>query len=161
MNLSGNPNSKGITITELLDIFSNENTVAILAEWRWDKTRRSYPRSESYQTKTNNDEIGYYCKTCSRQFSVDLGNIPKYSIIPLRKWVVSIYMRVTCQQGFSSKILQSDIGITQKSASFVDYKIKEASILKGGKIASAVESDDTCYNRNVESLRPHWGLLRV
>jgi hypothetical protein len=47
------------------------------------------------------------------------------SHVPLRKWVIAIYIFTTHKKGISSIQLGKDLGITQKSAWFVLSHIRQ------------------------------------
>ena len=67
------------------------------------------------------------------------------SPIPLLKWVYAIYLDLTSLKGVSSMKLHRDLGITQKSAWFMQQRIREAFAGKGAEIlfSGTVEVDET------------------
>jgi len=48
------------------------------------------------------------------------------SHVPLRKWLMAIYLDVTSLKGVSSMKLHRDLGVTQKTAWFIQHRIREA-----------------------------------
>ncbi len=67
------------------------------------------------------------CKTCRRQFSVKKGTIFEDSPIPLSKWLPAIWLYSAGKKGRSSHQLARNLGVTQKSAWFITYRVRLAS----------------------------------
>jgi hypothetical protein len=66
------------------------------------------------------------------------------SPIPLDKWMIATWMIVNCKNGVSSYEIARDLKITQKSAWFLDHRIRLA--LHNGTfdmLAGEVEIDET------------------
>lgn len=78
-----------------------------------------------------------------RQFSSKVGTIFEDSPLGLDKWFAAIWMVANCKNGISSYEMARDLGITQKSAWFLDHRIRLA--MKVGsfeKMAGEVEVDE-------------------
>ena len=67
-----------------------------------------------------------------RQFSSKIGTIFEDSPLGLDKWFAAIWMVANCKNGISSYEMARDLGITQKSAWFLDHRIRLA--MKAGSI---------------------------
>jgi transposase-like protein len=67
-----------------------------------------------------------------RQFSSKVGTIFEDSPLGLDKWFAAIWMVANCKNGISSYEMARDLGITQKSAWFMDHRIRLA--MKAGSI---------------------------
>lgn len=79
-----------------------------------------------------------------RQFSSKVGTIFEDSPLGLDKWFSAIWMVANCKNGISSYEMARDLGITQKSAWFMDHRIRLA--MKVGSIVKmdgTVEADET------------------
>jgi transposase-like protein len=79
-----------------------------------------------------------------RQFSSKVGTIFEDSPLGLDKWFAGIWMIANCKNGISSYEMARDLGITQKSAWFMDHRIRLA--MKAGsimKMDGEVEADET------------------
>jgi hypothetical protein len=79
-----------------------------------------------------------------RQFSSKVGTIFEDSPVSFDKWFTAIWMVANCKNGISSYEMARDLGITQKSAWFMDHRIRLA--MKAGsimKIDGVVEADET------------------
>jgi len=79
-----------------------------------------------------------------QQFSVKVGTVMEDSPIDLSKWLMAMWQIVNCKNGISSYEVHRAIGITQKSAWFLDHRIRYALGLKpGNKLSGQVEADET------------------
>ena len=86
----------------------------------------------------------YHCNTCKYDFTVKVGTIMEDSKIPLRKWGMAFYLMSTHLKGVSSMKLHRDLGITQKSAWFMEQRIREVwNDEQAEKFAGPVEADET------------------
>ena len=55
------------------------------------------------------------------------------SKIPLRKWVVAIYLMTTNLKGVASMKVYRELGVSQPTAWFMFHRIREAWNVEGGK----------------------------
>jgi len=93
----------------------------------------------------------YRCKDCRKHFSVRTGTVLEESRLPLRKWLMAIYMMTTARKGIPSTQMAKELGITQKSAWFLAQRICEAWLTKGvgemppgsGPLNGELEVDET------------------
>jgi transposase-like protein len=83
-------------------------------------------------------------KECRKQFSIKTGTIFEDSAIKLDKWLIAIWKIANAKNGISSYELSRALGITQKSAWFVNHRIREA-MVNGSieKLSGTVECDET------------------
>lgn len=82
-------------------------------------------------------------KHARRQFSAKVGTIFEDSAVSLDKWFVAIWSVANCKNGISSYELGRAIGVTQKTAWFMNHRIRLA--MKAGsfdKFGGVVESDE-------------------
>lgn len=79
-----------------------------------------------------------------RQFTSKTGTIFEDSPISLDKWLLAMWQVVNCKNGVSSYEVHRAIGITQKSAWFMDHRIRLAFGMEPtGKLSGEVEVDET------------------
>jgi transposase-like protein len=79
-----------------------------------------------------------------QQFSVKVGTIMEDSPIGLDKWLMAMWQIVNCKNGISSYEVHRAIGITQKSAWFMDHRIRCALGLGiVNKFSGQIEADET------------------
>jgi hypothetical protein len=79
-----------------------------------------------------------------RQFSAKVGTIFEDSPIDLGKWFAAIWMVANCKNGISSYEMHRALGVTQKTAWFMDHRIRLA--MQTGtflKMSGEVEADET------------------
>jgi len=85
-----------------------------------------------------------YGKHDHAKFSLKTGTVMEDSPISIDKWLTALWLIVNCKNGISSCEVARDLGITQKSAWFLDHRIRMA--LHSGSIQKAsghVEADET------------------
>ena len=75
---------------------------------------------------TFNDGKRYRCAKCKQDFTIRTGTVFGESKLPLRKWFMAIYLLSTTSKGISSVQLAKHVGVTQKTAWFMDHRIREA-----------------------------------
>jgi hypothetical protein len=61
---------------------------------------------------------------CKKQFSVKVGAIFEDSRLSLDKWFVAIWLFTSAKNGVSSHKLAGSLGITQKTAWFLEHRIR-------------------------------------
>src|SRR5213075_3151080 len=96
-----------------------------------------------------------------RQFSVKVGTIFEDSPLDLGKWLTAVWMVTNCKNGVSSYEIHRAIGVTQKTAWFMDHRIRFALHQqtredKMGGEGSTVEADETYIGgkaRNMHAAR--------
>lgn len=136
----------GMTVIELFDMFPDEDSARQwFEESRW-PDGPVCPRCDNEKVATikSGKPQPYWCKECGKYFSVKLGTVMESSRLPLRKWVVGIYLMTTSLKGVSSMKLHRDLGITQKSAWFMAARIREG-WMQGQQIGGVVEVDETYF----------------
>src|SRR5437868_6957169 len=86
----------------------------------------------------------YKCKRCLKKFTVRIGTILEESKIPLRKWLMAIHLMTSSKKGVSSHQIARECGITQKSAWFMNHRIRKAMELPNGEppLKGTVEADE-------------------
>ncbi len=135
----------GVSLIALFDMFPDEKSAT---EWiekiRW-PDGRTCPKCGSANTyeKANRKPQPYRCRDCKGFFSVKVGTAFENSPLPLRKWVIAVYLQITSLKGVASMKLHRDLGITQKTAWFMEHRIREAFLEVEGMFDGPVEVDET------------------
>lgn len=89
------------------------------------------------------------CRPCRKKFTVTVGTVMERSHIPLTKWLMGFRLMAASKKGISAHQMHRMMGITYKTAWFLNHRIREAMGLKpqtsgpiGGK-EKIVEADET------------------
>ncbi len=113
---------------------------------RWPDGRIACPRCGSenvkFQAKYNRWQCGSHHP--KRQFTLKTGTIFEESPLGLDKWLMAMWMVVNCKNGVSSSEIARTVGVTQKTAWFMDHRIR--TVLHGdseGMLSGEVEVDET------------------
>ena len=140
----GKAHREGIPITELMRLFPDDDSARVWFEnIRW-PNGRACPSCGSLTTATvpNNTPQPYWCKDCRSYFSAKTGTVMQASKLPIRKWVLAIYLLTTSLKSVSSMKLHRDLGVTQKTAWMMAQKIREG-WTGGSLLTGEVEIDET------------------
>jgi transposase-like protein len=83
-------------------------------------------------------------KHTAPQFTLKTGTIMEDSPVGLDKWLTAMWMIVNCKNGVSSYEIHRSIGVTQKTAWFMDHRIRLAlGMAPANKLSGEVEVDET------------------
>lgn len=81
----------------------------------------------------------YKCNECAKPFSVTVGTVMEDSKIPLNKWLLAFRLLAGGKKGFSAHELHRALGITYKSAWFLEHRIREAMKTEDGPLGGPGE----------------------
>lgn len=153
-------NTQFKNLHELLDFFKDEETCKSYYEQkRWGgNIACPHCGNAGKIYKTNR---GFKCgeKLCAKKFTVISGTIFENTKISLRIWFGAMYLISTSKKGVSSLQLAEQLGITQKTAWFVNHRIRE--MLKDSnptKFENVVQLDETLVgglNKNRHADKKH------
>jgi transposase-like protein len=103
------------------------------------------PRCESKEHSFISTRKIWFCKGCHKQFTIKLGSIFEDSPLGMDKWMFATWLVSNCKNGVSSCEIARHLGITQKSAWFMDHRIRHAmhSGSFGNKFSGQIEADET------------------
>lgn len=134
-----------LSIYEFMQRFPDESAaVAFFEARRWGaEPYCPHCGSLSVSSVPNGKPMPYRCKDCRKHFSVRTGSVLAESKLPLHKWLIAIYFLHTARKGVSSIQLAKEIGVTQKTAWFLNHRIREAMTHRGGLFTGEVEVDET------------------
>lgn len=136
------------TLQEAILYFADyDNCKAFLTALRWPDGKVKCPAcgSEKVSYLENARLWKCYGNHPKAKFSLKTGTIMEDSAIPVDKWLIAMWLIVTCKNGISSVELSRHLGITQKSAWHLAHRIRFA--LHQGSfdkpLSGHVEADET------------------
>lgn len=145
-----------ISIVELLEMFdTEEKAVEWFEELRWGgeqsegregrRVEPVCPHCGCFEniSKPKSKKFTYWCGDCRANFTAKVGTVMEASNIPVRKWLIAMYLILTARKGVSSYQLSKEIGVTQKSAWFMLHRIREACKQGSWLLSEFVEADET------------------
>jgi transposase-like protein len=92
---------------------------------RW-KRGAFCPHCGSTKVYHFSDKRNHKCGDCRKRFSIRVGTIFEDSKLPIRTWLLAIWLITSHKKGIASTQLAKDLGITQKSAWFVTHRLRYA-----------------------------------
>ena len=86
----------------------------------------------------------FECNACRYRFSVTSGTIFHDSHLPLRKWILAVYIMCESKKSISSRQLSRMLHVTPKTAWYLAHRIREALRLDNPRqLSGTVELDET------------------
>ena len=115
----------------VFDLFARFPDEASAQRWfeavRW-PGGRFCPSCQTSHTKAvpNATPMPYWCPVCRTYFSLKTGTPMQGSNLPIRTWVLALYLLATSRKGISSMQMHRLLGITQKTAWHLIHRIRAA-----------------------------------
>lgn len=125
---------------------TDEKCRLFLEQQRWGETP-ACPFCASTNVKRLKDGKRFQCneKLCRKQFSVTVGTVVENTKIPLTKWFLAMYILSNHSKGISSLQLASWLNVTQKTAWFLNHRIREMLTDKAPELLSGIVEVDETY----------------
>ena len=134
----------------LLTIFTRypdqEACIEHMERVRWgDEAHCPHCGSVKVARKADGYRVGRWnCHDCTASFNVLSGTIFEKTKIPLQKWFMAIGLMVNAKKSLSSPQLARDLELNQKSAWFMQQRIRAAMAADHGPLLQGiVEADET------------------
>ncbi len=136
---------EGVTITQLIRMFpDNEAAEAWFIKQRWPEgVHCPKCNSDNIQERATRKPQPFRCRDCRKDFSTKTGTLMQGSNLGFQKWAIAIYLMATNIKGVSSMRLHRELGITQKSAWFMEHRIRETWEDNSPLFRGPVEVDET------------------
>ena len=148
------PTPEKFNLDNILTTFAtDENARAFLESWLWPdgpvcpRCKGSNP-DRIYKMTGKSTRPGLHnCKDCRRQFTVTVGTIFEDTHLPLRKWIIGLFLMASSKKGMSSLQFMRILGIgSYRTALYMTDRIRFA-LHEGtfeSKLSGTVEIDE-CY----------------
>lgn len=157
-----NENSLPKTLQEAIVYFSDtDRCIAYAIKLRWAKGI-DCPRCGSTEHSYISTRRIWFCKGCKKQFTIKVGTIMEDSPIGLDKWMTAAWLICNCKNGISSYEIARDLGLSQKTAWFLDHRIRAA--MQNGsfdKFSGHVEADETFIGGKARNMHAGKRALRI
>lgn len=131
------------TLAEFLSFFKDEETCRKYFEQTRFANGDYCPHCKHDKIMRFSDGKRYRCDKCKKDFTIKTGTLFGESKIPMQKWFIAIYLLTTRKKGISSIELSEQVGVSQKTAWFMDHRIRESLKQGKGKLGGIVEVDET------------------
>ena len=142
-----------LNLASMTKLFNDEDAARTFLESKLWKNGRScghcgctktYPLTARPGSKSPVRPGVYKCSACKKQFTVRIGTIFEESKLPISKWLMAIHLMTSSKKGVSSHQIARELDITQKSAWFLNMRIREAMRQDGpaAMFAGIVEADE-------------------
>ena len=152
------------TLQEAVIYFSSPvNCREYLAARRWPKGV-TCPRCGSTDVLFLERYNRWSCRKAhdGRQFTLKTGTIFEDSPIGLDKWLTAMWQVVNCKNGVSSYEIARATGVTQKTAWFMDHRIRLAlGMGSADKLSGEVEADETFIGGKARNMHAAKRALRI
>lgn len=131
------------TLVEFLAHFKDEDTCKAYFEKIRFAQGEYCPHCNHSKINRFSDGKRFRCAKCKQDFTIKTKTVFGESKIPLQKWFVAIYLLSVNKKGISSINLAEQVGVTQKTAWFMDMRIRKALKQGKGQLFGTVEVDET------------------
>jgi transposase-like protein len=150
------------TLQEAIVYFADtDRCLAYAIALRW-KAGIICPRCGSTEHSYISTRRFWFCKGCKKQFTIKVGTIMEDSPITLDKWMTAAWLICNCKNGISSYEIGKDLGLTQKTAWFLDHRIRAA--MQSGsfeKLSGEVEADETFIGQKARNMHKSVRARRI
>lgn len=152
--MSNNPTAGTIGVVQFFNRFPTEQSAREQVErLRWgDKPVCVHCRSVNVTHVNNEKPQPYRCKDCRKYFSVKTGTIFHSCKLGLRECLYAMYLMTVSKKGVSSCQLARELGCTQKTAWYVERRIRAAYEQSGQMLVETVEVDETCFGGKAKNM---------
>lgn len=118
---------RGLSLEQLFEMFADEDQSE---QWfereRWgDKPRCAHCDSENVGN-IKHPTMKYRCRECRKYFSVRTNSLMHGTKLPYRKWAIAIHYMASHPKGISSIQLSEALDVEQRTAWYMEHRIRES-----------------------------------
>ena len=137
-----------LNLMDLMDCFATDDKCRdFLEELRWPRGKVSCPHCGGKSLTEIPDRNQWHCLFCQYQFSITAGTIMHDSHLPLRKWLIAIYLMLESKKAISANQMKRTLGIgSYRTAWYLCHRIREAmgnDPFEGPTLFGIIEVDET------------------
>ena len=115
-----------MNLVKLMDKFSDEEPCRqYLEELRW-PNGVACTRCGSLQCYYTSTRATWECDSCGYHFSVTAGTMLHDTHLPLRKWLIAVYLMIESKKGISALQLKRTLNTAYKTAWYLAHRIRAA-----------------------------------
>src|SRR5271170_3518673 len=146
------------TLLQAVKLFSDpETALRFMVSLRW-PSGVGCPRCGSMRVRFIQTRQIWECREShpKRRFSIKTGTIMEDSPLPLDKWLIAMWLEANAKNSISSYEIHRSLGVTQKSAWFMQHRIRLA--MQSGsfkKLTGGVEVDETYIGGLARNMHKH------
>jgi len=134
-----------LSLPQFFQRFPDENACKDFIELaRWNG-EPACPRCGDTKVYRLKGTMPFKCGGCKQRFSHRTGTMMEESRLPLQKWFLAIYIMTTARKGISSVQFAKELGVTQKTAWYLEHRIREACVTGAFELRGEVEVDETYF----------------
>ena len=135
---------------------NEEAAVAFVEERRWGGSPVCpHCDNDNVYRVASGKPMSHRCRDCNKYFSVRIGTIMEDTNLPIMTWLEAIHLIHTDRKGVSSIQMGKMLGVTQRTAWFLDHRIREAMKQEDMMVAGVVQVDETLIG-GLEGNRHAW-----
>ncbi len=135
---------KDMDMMKLIELFPDEDTCREVLEKLRFPSGVACTRCGSLHIRRNYTRDVYDCGSCGYQFTVISGTIFHDTHLPLRKWVVAVYLMTESRKGISANQMKRTINVAYKTAWYLCHRIRAAMAEADPRpLTGIVEVDET------------------